>query len=87
MKGRRGARPGKEISICFKQITLRQVVFILRTKVMLTTVRGQLQIAAKGLPERVNRVLGSGVLPKYQSNDGGTWEGPAQKSGTNFIRL
>lgn len=57
------------------------MVFILRTKVMLTTVRGQLQIAAMGLLGEGNRVLGSGVLPKYQSNDGGTWEGPAQKSG------
>lgn len=53
----------------------------MRTKVMLTTVRGQLQIAAMGLLGEGNRVLGSGVLPKYQSNDGGTWEGPAQKSG------
>lgn len=54
------------------------MVFILRTKVMLTTVRGQLQIAAMGLLEREQGPR-SGVLPKYQSNDGGTWEGPAQK--------
>jgi len=53
----------------------------LRTKVMLTTVRGRLWIPAMGLPGEGNRVLRSGVLPKYQSDDGGTWDSPAQKSG------
>lgn len=52
----------------------------MRTKVMLTTVRGQLRIPAMGLPGEGNKALGSGVLPKYQSDDGGTWESPAQKS-------
>ena len=52
----------------------------MRTKVMLTTVRGRLRTPAMGLPGEGNRALGSGVLPNYQSDDRGTWESPAQKS-------